>query len=82
MMISPNYYAQINADKKYAELLKERDELLDSIRRFEQHEIPESEFAIEPSPEVRYQCHLQYLAEICNLISEAYNREFIWGEEG
>ena len=81
MMISPNGYAQMYADKKYAELLKERDELLDSVRSFEQGEVPEIEDAIMPSPEVRYQCNLLYLAEICRMISEAYRREYVWRNE-
>lgn len=36
---------------------------------------------IHPSPEVFYQCNLEYLGELCKLISEKYNQEYIWGEE-
>lgn len=28
-----------------------------------------------------YQCNLEYLGKLCELISEKYNKEYIWGEE-
>ena len=88
MMVSPESYIDEIKDKSYKELLKERDELLEEIKDFEEAkelenenmiEIPE--IIIDPSPEVVYQCNLEYLGELCKLISEKYNKEFIWREE-
>lgn len=35
---------------------------------------------IHPSPEVVYQCNLEYLGKLCELIAEKYNQEYVWGE--
>ena len=32
-----------------------------------------------PSPDVRYQMHLEYLAELCRIMQEKYNEEYVWG---
>ena len=32
-----------------------------------------------PSPDVRYQMHLEYLAELCKLMSRRYNEEYVDG---
>ncbi len=82
MMISPDWYIEDKKDKKYKELLIEKDKLLKEINDFENDKIPESEYMIDPSPEVRYQCNLQYLSKLCDLIAKRYNQEVIWGEEG
>lgn len=31
--------------------------------------------------EVIYQCNLEYLGKLCELISKKYNREFVWFED-
>jgi len=78
MMISPNGFVEELKDKPYKELLKERDKLIRQIRAFEKDKVPESEYSICPSPEVVYQMNLQYLGELCNLIAEKYNKEYVW----
>ena len=35
---------------------------------------------VHPSPEVVYQSNLLYLAKICELINEKYNKECVWGD--
>ena len=63
MMISPQSYIEQQKDKTYSELLKERDKL--------------EENAIETSsPDVVYQCHLEYLSRLCLLICEKFNKEY------
>ena len=75
MMISPDTYAEMFADKSYAELIKERDELIESIRDFEKNSADEEAYMICPSPDVIYQMNLEYLSELCRLIREKYREE-------
>lgn len=78
MMISPEFYIDMMKDKGYYNLLKERDCLIREIHRFEKDKDNLSkELMMEPSPEVQYRMNLQYLAKLCQLISEKYNRECI-----
>lgn len=82
MMTSPDGFVRMHADKKYKELLSVRDELLDNINKFEANfDKRKGNGNCHPSPEVKYQCHLQYLGKICELIAEKYNREYVWGED-
>lgn len=82
MMISPDGFIDEYRDKKYEELLPVRDELIEEIRAFENDtERNGKEWMIHPSPEVRYQCNLEYLGKICELISEKYNQEYVWGDD-
>ena len=81
MMISPEAYMEILKDKKYMELLPLRDELIEDIRQFEADPDHKGNgMKMQPSPEVRYQCNLDYLGKLCELISEKYNAEYVWGE--
>jgi hypothetical protein len=75
MMISPETYAHMLANKSYAELIKERDELIKSIRDFEKNGADKEAYMICPSPDVIYQVNLEYLAELCRLIREKYREE-------
>lgn len=81
MMISPAGFLELHKDKLYAELLPVRDNLIRQIRSFEKRPKNSDSTIISPSPEVVYQCNLEYLGELCKLISEKYNQEFIWGSE-
>lgn len=75
-MISPDTFIDLRCKgKTYKELLEIRDELLDEIYAFENGNISPEARMIMPSPEVRYQVNLEYLGELCKLISEAYNNE-------
>ena len=77
MMISPDIYIEQLKYKSYAELLPIKDELVDEIRYFEEH--PNDDVIMHPSPEVIYQCNLNYLSNLCDLIAKKYNQEFIRG---
>ena len=77
MMICPESYAMMLKDESYEELLSVRDELMEDILYFEAHRDEPEEPRMEPSPEVRYQCDLQYLGEVCKLIAKKYNEEFV-----
>ena len=83
MMIGPDTFAREYSDCTYKELLKIRDELLEEIYDFEKGD--KDNIALEemvcPSPEVVYQCNLEYLSEICKMIALKYNSEFINNEE-
>lgn len=81
MMISPEMFVELHKDKNYKELLPVRDELIESIREFEANAYDPKENCMHPSPEVMYQCHLEYLGKLCVLIAEKYNKEYIWGDE-
>ena len=79
MMISPEAFIEFECkDKSYNELLKMRDSLIRQVRAFEKGKISEKEYLIIPSPATRYQMNLEYLGELCKLISEKYNEEFMW----
>lgn len=80
MMISPEGFIQEYLDRSYIELLKVRDKLIVEIRDFEKNKGEPGEIIMNPSPEVVYQCNLNYLSKICELISQKYNKEFVWGE--
>lgn len=80
MMMSPESFIKLHKDKSYKELLQIRDKLVEEIWAFERN-THDSDFYIHPSPEVVYQCNLMYLGELCKLISEKYNREFVWHDE-
>ena len=81
MMVSPEFYVEELKDKSYKELLKKREELLEGIYAFENGKIDEKEFMIIPSPDVKYQMHLEYLGELCKLIAEKYREEYVWNKK-
>ena len=39
------------------------------------------EWLMDPNPETTYQCNLNYLAELCELMRERYNNEYVWREQ-
>ena len=73
MMISPYGFIEQYKDGSYKELIEIRDELLDSIKAYESGDISEEAKMICPSPDVMYQCKLQYLAELFKLLVEKYS---------
>lgn len=79
MMISPDWFVEELKDKSYKELLSIRDKLIRQIRSFEKHTYDPKLDTICPSPDVVYQCNLQYLSKLCDLIAEKYNSEIVWG---
>ena len=74
-MISPNVFVDQYKDCKYEELLPIRDELLEDIKVFEQESDSQERMIVSPSPEVIYQCNLEYLSELLKLIAEKYREE-------
>ena len=36
---------------------------------------------INPSPDVCYQVYLEYLAEMCKLMHQKYNEDYVWGDK-
>ena len=81
MMISPKGFIQQYIEKSYAELLCVRDGLIEQICNFEKCKDNTTEIMMSPSPEVIYQCNLEYLGRLCQLISEKYNKELVRFEE-
>ena len=79
MMISPEEFITEYRNKTYKELLVLRDELLEDIRAFENHTYDHEMKMIDPAPEVVYQCNLEYLGKLCELLSQKYKQEYIWG---
>ena len=78
MMLSPETFIQIECENKsYKELLRIRDSLIMQIRAFEKGKVPEKEYQILPSPVTIYRVNLEYLGELCRLISEKYGDEFV-----
>ena len=82
MMISPEMFVKQYKDKKYADLLEIRDQLVEENEECEEPTKKEKKNGfMEPSPEVVYQMNLKYLGELCKLIADKYNSEYVWGEE-
>lgn len=83
MMISPEVYMEQLKDAPYAKLIQERDQLIENIRKFEKAELAgdrsDPEWKYSPSPEVRYQMHLEYLSALCRFMHDKYNQEYVWG---
>lgn len=78
-MLSPSAFIEFKCKgKSYKELLKMRDEFLEEIYAFENGNIAPEAKMINPSPEVIYQMNLEYLGELCKLISDTYNSEVVW----
>ena len=77
-MISPGTFIEFECKgRSYKELLKMRDDLLEEIYAFEGGNISLEAKMISPSPEVAYQMNLEYLGELCKLMSDTYNIEVV-----
>lgn len=83
MMISPSGYVEMLKDKTYPELIRERERLTEWIRKFEKDELAgdrsDPAWRMCPSPDVKYQMYLEYLSELCSMMHEKYNTEYVWG---
>lgn len=84
MMISPASYIEHLQDAGYLELIEERDRLLRFIKEYEEKDIAGDrsgdEWGVHPQPDVRYQVYLEYLSELCSLMQEKYNHDYVWGD--
>ncbi len=85
MMISPQTYISRFKSATYTDLIRERNRLIDELRKFEKSlmsgDRSGEEWLMDPDPEVRYQCSVEYLAELCELMRDRYNSEDVWGEK-
>ena len=85
MMISPQGYVARLKDATYEEMIKERDSLIRYIRKYEKLEKAGDrtgeDWMIHPQPDVRYQMYLEYLSELCKVMKEKYNQEYVWGDK-
>ena len=81
MMISPQSYIEALKNKSYAALIRERKRLIVWINRFEKKEKEGDRtdlgWMLDPSPEVQYQCYLEYLAALCAFMSHKYNLDYV-----
>ena len=81
MMISPESYISELKNISYAELLVIRDELITEIRSFEEKREEVHEASLKnPSQAAVYQCNLEYLTKLCELISKRYKNEHVINE--
>ena len=84
MMISPSSYIDRFKDVEYLDLIKEHNHLMKFIIEYEEKDIAGDrsgeEWGIHPQPDVRYQIYLEYLGELCALMSERYNQDYVWGD--
>ena len=82
-MISPKSFIEFECKgKSYKELIEIRNELLEEIHAFEEGNIDPEDVFMLPSPETVYSMNLEYLGELCKLISETYDDEVNALEEG
>lgn len=84
MMTSPSMYLEKLKDAEYMDLIAEREKLLAFIRDFEEKEIADDrssdEWGVHPQPDMRYQVYLEYLCELCRMMKEKYNTDYVWGD--
>ena len=83
-MISPSAYVMDLEKATFEEIIEKREELLEEIENLEKivfdKEKKDSDWKIDPGPDVRYQVSLEYLAELCQLLSSKYNEEIAWAD--
>lgn len=70
MMINPKTFRDSFENATISEIIKERNQIIMEIRRYENGKIPEDDYMMDPSPETVYMMNNLYLAELCNLIYE------------
>jgi len=76
MMISSITYVEKHKDASYNTLIDERNKLMELIKEYETKEKAgdrsRDEWDIYPRPDVRYQVHLEYLAELCLMMKDIF----------
>ena len=85
MMFSPDTFIKQLKDYTFPQLIAEKDSLVIEIKELEkivyENDRTDPEWNVDPSPDVRYQMNLEYLAALCKLIKEKYNREIVGAED-
>ena len=84
-MISPEMYAEQFKEASYQEMIKERDNLIRYIRKYEKLEKAGDrsgeDWMIHPQPDVRYQMYMDYLAALLLIMRNKYNEEYVRGDK-
>ena len=84
MMMSPETFIGTLENASYEEMIRERDELIESIKWFEKA-YAENEGnlgpQLYPSQEAVYQMNLEYLSRLCILIEAKFQKDFLKREE-
>lgn len=70
MMISSKTYSDEIKNYSIHELIKERDFLIQEIKRFENNEITPEEMDMKPSPSTIYIMNYEYLIEVIKCITK------------
>ncbi len=70
MMISPFSYRAEHENDSLKKLQRERAELIRYMKKYENHELPEDDYHMCPSPEVHYSLYKDYLWQLFELIDE------------
>ena len=85
MMFSPETFIKQLKDYTFPQLIAEKDSLIIEIKELEkivyENDRTDPEWNVDPGPDVRYQMNLEYLAALCKLIKEKYNREIVGAED-
>ena len=82
MMIDPKQYVEQFKNASYQEILKVKNELVSDITKFEHdYDMEDPDWEVKPGPDVHYQWSLKALGLIAPLLSNAFNREYEWGEK-
>ncbi len=84
MMLDPKSYIESMKDEPFENLIEARNTLIDEIKDLEEIALKKGDdkgsYNCSPSPGVKYQVEHEYLAELCLLIRERYNSEYVWEE--
>ena len=82
MMMAPAQYVEQFENASYQEILKVKNELVSDITKFEHdYDMEDPDWEVKPGPDVHYQWNLEVLGLIAPMLSEAFNREYEWGEK-
>lgn len=82
MFISPKTFLAQYENASYFELLKLKNELVQSIAAFEQdYDMEDSGWGAHPGPDVHYQWNLQVLGKVALMLQEVFCKEYIHGEK-
>ena len=76
MMISPEAYINEFKNATYTELIIERKRLTEYIDLYESGNHISRQLCTCPSPDVKYQCYLEYLSILCSYMQRRYNEDY------
>lgn len=80
--MSPEGFLAEYENASCLELLKLKNELVQSISEFEKdYEMKNPDWNMNPSPDVRYQWNLEVLSSVASMLHEAFNRDYEMGEK-